>query len=125
MVVYNINGNNYFKLRDLAAAINSTEKNFNVHYDAVKGSINITLNKAYSKVGGELTVSNTTTVMKDTTLTTSRLSVNDNEVKLIAYNIDGNNYFKLRDIAQITNFGVTWDANKNIVGIDTHSQYAP
>ncbi|MFD0679055.1 MULTISPECIES: WG repeat-containing protein [unclassified Paenibacillus] len=119
---YNINGNNYFKLRDIATAVNSTEKNFNVNYDADKGSINITLNQPYSKVGGELTVS-TVTEMKEATMTTSGLFVNDKEIDLTAYNINGNNYFKLRDIAQISNFSVSWDANTNSIDISTHSEY--
>jgi len=38
---YNINGYNYFKLRDLAQAVNNTEKNFEVTWDAANNAINL------------------------------------------------------------------------------------
>lgn len=45
------------------------------------------------------------------------------QIQLIAYNIEGSNYFKLRDIASLINFNVTWDGTMNTVGIDTGSEY--
>jgi len=41
---YNINGYNYFKLRDLAQAVNNTEKNFEVTWDAANNAINLISN---------------------------------------------------------------------------------
>jgi uncharacterized repeat protein (TIGR01451 family) len=40
-----------------------------------------------------------------------------------AYNIEGNNYFRLRDIGEALDFGVTWDSAKNTVVIDTSKGY--
>src|SRR5690606_9905822 len=51
---YNINGNNYFKLRDFAQAVNNTEKNFEVTWDGKNNAINLISNKPYTSVGGEL-----------------------------------------------------------------------
>ncbi|MGO4373315.1 hypothetical protein AB4Z21_21620 [Paenibacillus sp. MCAF20] len=45
------------------------------------------------------------------------------EAPLKAYNIGGNNYFKLRDIAKVFNIGVTWDASTSTIGIDTSLAY--
>ena len=42
-----------------------------------------------------------------------------------AYNIGGNNYFKLRDIGQAMNFGVDWDSTKRTIAIDTSKAYTP
>lgn len=52
---YNIGGNNYFKLRDVANAINGSEKQFEVTWDGSKNAINLISNNAYTAVGGEMT----------------------------------------------------------------------
>jgi len=36
-------------------------------------------------------------------------------VNLTAYNIEGNNYFKLRDIGNIIDFGVAWNGLANTI----------
>lgn len=36
--------------------------------------------------------------------------VDDTRVYPTGYNIDGNNYFKLRDIGTLVGFGVEWDS---------------
>ena len=49
--------------------------------------------------------------------------MNGKEVAFDAYTIDGSNYFKLRDIGQALNFGVSWDSAKRVVAIDTGAAY--
>ena len=44
-------------------------------------------------------------------------------VSLAAYNIDGSNYFRLRDIAAALDFAVTWDNEAKTIGIDTAAGY--
>ncbi|WP_127586038.1 stalk domain-containing protein [Paenibacillus koleovorans] len=120
--VYNINDNNYFKLRDLAMAVNGSGKQFEVSWDAEKNAINLLSTSAYTPVGGEMAISGqpkTTTGM----LTTSKIYKDGQEVQLTAYNIGGNNYFKLRDIAQAFNIGVTWDAKTKTIAINTSIDY--
>ncbi|WP_051775372.1 hypothetical protein [Paenibacillus tyrfis] len=119
---YNINGNNYFKLRDLAMSVNDSEKSFEVSWDAAKNAISLASNKAYTPEGNELTISGKPTG-KQVTETTANLSLNGKEVKFTAYLIDGNNYFKLRDIAGLMNIGVTWDEKANAIRIDTKADY--
>ncbi|NLE01984.1 MAG: hypothetical protein GX640_19140 [Fibrobacter sp.] len=46
-------------------------------------------------------------------------------MSLKAYTIHGNNYFKLRDIAQAFNFGVIWDRIDSSIYIDTSIDYVP
>jgi hypothetical protein len=53
---YNINNNNYFKLRDLAKAVNGTDKSFEVSWDSANNAISLEPGKAYTTSGGELTV---------------------------------------------------------------------
>ena len=51
---YNIDGYNYFKLRDVAAALNGTEANFEVGFDAKTKSIALKNKTAYTSTGNEL-----------------------------------------------------------------------
>jgi uncharacterized protein YkwD len=57
--------------------------------------------------------------------TTSTVLINGVEVSVEAYNIDGSNYFKLRDIGQAVDFAITWDGNNNRILIDTSKRYVP
>lgn len=118
---YNINNNNYFKLRDVAQIIRGTDKQFNVTWDGTKNAINLISNEAYESTGGELTPGDG--LSKDSTLSDSTIYKDGVEVSLTAYNIKGNNYFKLRDLGLTFNFSVTWDGENNTVVIDTTQPY--
>lgn len=120
---YTINGNNYFKLRDLAKVVSGTEKQFEVAWDGTKNAINLASGKAYTAVGGELGKGDGKS--KTATLSTATIYKDGVVVALTAYTINGNNYFKLRDVAQAFNIGVTWDGATNTVGIDTATAYVP
>ena len=56
---------------------------------------------------------------------TTPFFLNGAPVEVDAYLINGNNYFKLRDIAALVDFGVTWNAASGTVGIDTMVGYTP
>ena len=121
--VYSINGNNYFKLRDLAYILIGTEKQFEVGYDGAKNAISLTSGKPYTAVGGEMETKGSGN--KSATPTKSTIYLDGKEVNFAAYYIDGNNYFKLRDIGQTFNFGTDYDRAKNAVVIDTGKSYTP
>jgi hypothetical protein len=57
--------------------------------------------------------------------TSAKITLNGIEVTFTAYEIDGNNYFKLRDIGQALDFGVVWDSTQDTVVIDTSTGYTP
>jgi len=57
--------------------------------------------------------------------TTSKIYLDGKDVQFTAYNIEGNNYFKLRDIGEAFDFGVTWDGARNTIVIDTSICYIP
>jgi len=50
--------------------------------------------------------------------------LNGKQVSLTAYNIMGNNYFKLRDIGSAVNFGVDWNSDTGEISIITTKGYA-
>ena len=109
---YNIDGSNYFKLRDLAQLLSKTNSRFSVAFDAQSNAVTIVSGKEYIPVGGELErgqdQSRTAAVSKQSVLingeATDRLSI---------YNIGGNNYFKLRDLGDALDFTVDYDADSN------------
>lgn len=106
---YCINGEVYIKLRDIASALNGTRKAFAVGWDSKNNAISITSGKKYIPVGGELTVSDSSTA-KEAKLTTTKTYLNGKEAKFTTYSIGGSNYFKLKDIAKALNFALWWDA---------------
>lgn len=56
--------------------------------------------------------------------TSSKVIIDGKEVQFEAYNIDYNNYFKLRDIGVIMDFEVDWDEGNNCILINTNNSYA-
>ena len=52
-----------------------------------------------------------------------RFYVNEQRIPLEAYEINGSNYVKLRDIGQAVDFGVTYDAKTNTVTIHPDEPY--
>lgn len=121
---YNINDNNYFKLRDLAYALSGSEKQFDVWWDGSSNAIRLTSGKAYTAVGGELTASGNGQT-PTATPSVSSVWLDGKKLSLKAYAIGGYNYFKLRDVGAAMNFGVDWDGSANTVSIDTSKNYAP
>jgi len=120
---YNIDGSNYFKLRDIALTLSGTEKQFDVGWDGASNAISLTSSKPYTAVGGEMTgkgAGNKTPAPSD-----SKIILDGKEVRSTAYNIEGNNYFKLRDIAEAFDFSVVWDGARNTIVIDTSKGYTP
>jgi exopolysaccharide biosynthesis protein len=115
---YNIENSNYFKLRDIAMILSNTSKCFDVQWDNEKNAITLVKNKEYTTVGGELTVSQVKN-SKNAYVTNSDIYLQSNRINLKAYNIENNNYFKLRDIAEYIGFEVIWDSATNSILINT------
>ena len=123
---YNINGNNYFKLRDLAMALTGSEKQFDVTWNAASRMIGILERTPYTPVGGEMVPgdgSNQTAIPQDFEVMLFWKGGGIVPMPLSAYNIKGNNFVKLRDLGEMLNFGVAWNAEKRIVEIDTNTYY--
>ena len=118
---YNIKNNNYFKLRDLAYALDGSDKRFEVGWDAASNAISLTSGARYTAVGGEMQGKGAGDVT--TALTDSRVYLDGSEVVLAAYTIGGNNYFRLRDVAAALDFGVVWDEERDMVVVDTSERY--
>ena len=110
---YLINDYNYLKLRDIAYMLNGTNKQFSVNYDEKTKEIILMSGKAYTAVGGEMVIKSGD--KKTPVLTKSEIYFNGSKLTLTAYMIDGNNYFKLRDIGEVMNFNVSWINEKVVI----------
>lgn len=117
---YNINDNNYYKLRDIAYILSGTESQFNVTWEASTDRILITSGEAYQTVGGEM-ASSVSTEIKNCTPSDSTVVVDGRTVSLTGYRINGNNYYKLRDIGEALDFGVDFDMDSRTVLIDSNA----
>ena len=118
---YNIEGSNYFKLRDVAFALSGTAKQFDAVWDGERNAISLISGKPYTVEGGEMAGKGSGN--KTPVLTNSKIYLDGKEVKFTAYNIDGNNYFKLRDIGEAFDFSLVWDGASNTISIDTNKAY--
>nr|WP_312579566.1 hypothetical protein [Sedimentibacter sp.] len=119
---YMIDNNNYFKLRDIAYALNGTNKQFEVTWNDQNNLINLISSKPYSIVGGEMTMNNTDILTPK--LINSKMILDSTEKTLAAYLIGNNNYFKLRDIGKMLDFSIKWDENSNSILINTTESYS-
>jgi hypothetical protein len=124
---YNIENHNYFKLREIAYALNGTKKQFEVEWDGSANAIHLTSGKEYTPVGQEITVIGAGNILVRETMTvyptTSTIYLDGVKISVTAYNIAGANYFKLRDLGMAFEFGVDWDGTTNAVIISTDKGY--
>ncbi len=114
---YTIADSNYFKLRDLAALLNGTDAQFSVAWDGEKGRIDLRTGAPYTPVGGELQA--LPAGSKAAAVTTASVYLDGKPLALTAFRIDGNNYFKLRDLGDALGFGVDWDGGTGTVLLQT------
>lgn len=115
---YNIQGNNYFKLRDLGAALNGTEKQFDILWDGAESTIRILTRQPYTAAADAGSAPSEASP-EEAVLSNATLFVDGMPAAVTAYNIDGLNYFKLRDLGTALGFEVSWDAEAGRILIGT------
>ncbi|MBE7063420.1 MAG: hypothetical protein E7390_06520 [Ruminococcaceae bacterium] len=119
---YNIDGYNYVKLRDIAALMRGTKKPFEVEWDEAAKIIRLTTGKNYTPLPGEdvglVWVKSSVAVRNDVAV-----SIDGVTTVFAAYNIDGYNYFRLRDLGKMLDFGISWDEAEELIIIDSASPY--
>ncbi len=122
---YNIDGSNYFKLRDLARLLNGTGSQFDVGWDETNKVVSVTTNHAYTTPNGhELEVgadkSGTAVVSTQTIMIDGRVRSD-----LAVYNIGGSNFFKLREMGDALGFDVDYDGTTNTAIVRSRGGQAP
>jgi hypothetical protein len=123
---FNINSSNYFKLRDIAFMLKTvnSEKQFEIRWNNDTEVMDIITDESYTPAGGEL---QTTVYQGPQTalISSARVLLDGVNLSLCAYTINGNNYFKLRDIAAAIDFDVDWNGETNTVIIEPDFGYTP
>ena len=105
--IYNISGYNYFKLRDIAALLTGTDAQFDVSFDAEKRTVYVETGKAYTPIEGDLATG--TDKSASCVLSDWKVEVNGEAKDIVAYNLGGNNFFKLAELGKALGFGVAYD----------------
>lgn len=111
--LYNVNNDNYIKLRDLAYMLNYSTNQFDVLYDQEKDAINIKKDSQYTVTGSEMTFINDPDI--NISLNESSLYVDYENVFIESYNINDTNYFKLRDLSSVIGFNFNFNENNIMI----------
>ena len=120
--VYKIGDSNYFKIRDVAALLNRSEKQFAVGYDGTKNAVTATTGQGYDKQTGDLAGA-ATGGNQSADPSNDAIYVDSQKIEAEVYKINGSNYFKLRDLGKALNFYVGWSAERGMY-IETDKPYS-
>lgn len=116
--VYNIDGYNYFKLRDVAKSFAGSMGEFNVGWDSAAQKIKV---ERWTPYNGSVVIEPSADRSVKTAVPNNDF-VNVDGMTYVyqkAYTIDGYNYFKLRDLTQVHDFWIFWDAETKTIGVDS------
>ena len=102
---YMISGNNYIRLRDFAFAVQDTDHKFSV--ESSGKCFYLELGETYLPAGDEM--SKGERVTKEPIYIIPAIFLNRQYVNMRTYKIDGEYFFKLRDIARLLEITVEWD----------------
>lgn len=118
---YLIDSENYIKLRDIAALLKDTKAKFKVEYDAEKDNIKITLGEAHDEdfvaPAEDAEKANKTGIPSYQPI----FDAEGKEIELKGYLIEGNNYFRLRDLGEKLGFGVAYNFVTGEVLLDSEN----
>ena len=109
--VYNVDGDNYFKLRDIAYLLSDTRFACSVDFNTALRTVWTLKGGSYVPNGDEMRtgVDNSSSCRASQWL----LMVDGMYHGCSVYNIGGNNFFRLRDLGNALGFGVDYDAATN------------
>lgn len=104
---YNINGNNYVRVRDVATLLKDTASGYDVQWDAEAKEVVLVSHTPYTPLGTE---NKTLPAGARMVKSIEEPTVADGVANMVAaYNVDGNTFYKLRSLGDLCNFTVDWD----------------
>ena len=124
---YEIEGSAYFRLRDLAMVLIGTEKQFEISWDQGKNAVSLTAGTAYTPIGNEMSkppeLSEASGDIGAVAYSPTTLFYIDNrQVPIRAYIINGSHYIMLADLAANLMFAAGRDEEQHAVKIITFSE---
>ncbi len=108
---YNIDGSNYFKLRDMAMLLRGTPAAFSISFDTESKAVYVEKGGEYEPVGTELITGEDRSDSCVPRVWT--LFVDGKKVEVSTFNIGGSNFYKLRDMGSAVGFAVDYNAESN------------
>lgn len=118
---YNISGSNFVKLRDIASILSGTNKQFSIGYNETTNAISLLSGGFYTTNGQE---NKPLKASKDIMISIQPVTLDNQPTTMTAYNIDGNNFVMLRDLALLLNFGLSYNSATDTIQITTSSNYS-
>lgn len=112
---YNINGENYFRIRDLAYLLSDSSARFSVDYDEAARSVRIATGDPYAPIGSEL--QSLGKEAQQAVSSPQAIYIDGQKAEaLTVYLIRDCNFFRLRDLADVLGFTVDYDeAGRRII----------
>ncbi|MEO3946551.1 hypothetical protein [Gorillibacterium sp. CAU 1737] len=114
---FNIKGNNYYRLRDLARNLSETTSQFDVTWNGKENAIEIVTGKAYFSDESEEIPSYYPSESYRAVRSTSKVIINGTKQEILAYTIEGSTYFQLRDLATRIPFEVEYDSKEDRIAV--------
>ena|GEM_PF-1695341 len=121
---YNIDGYNYVMLRGLAEILNGTDRQFSVTWEEKTRTVKLDTGRAYTPdsgaVNGPIIQLDKQGRVTNAVQSSQTLVIDGKTVTGIsAYNIGGNNYFKLADLQKYLGYGLDYNSSTRTVVIST------
>lgn len=117
LAAYSVQGYNYVKLRDIAAALRGTESKFDVGYDASSRTVLLQTNRGYAMQRGDLEPIRQ--LKAQAWLNHRPMIIDGRRDFLRTAMITDNNYIQLRELSRVLDFRVDYDEATRTVQIYT------
>ncbi len=114
---YAIEGFNYFKLTDMAFALDGTGKQFEVTWDMEKSAINMVTGSGHRHLGTEMQGNSGKSEVAERF--NSTVYKNGEAIQVLVYTIDGSSYFQLDTLKSVLGIDVGWDGATSTITIST------
>ena len=114
---FNIGGDTYVLLGDLAHRLDGTLSTFDITSDSSEKAIKIITQRQYTAKTLTSKLDIKEKAKKNVTTAKPTVYINGSKTKITAYTIDNNMYFKLKDLAKVFKF--TFKVKSNILTIKT------
>ena len=121
LLAFNVDGSNYVMLRSLAAVLNKTAAQFSVEFITESDALQVTTGASYPAAAAAVNVTGaweTEPVETRQTVLIDGQPVQD----LVSWNIAGNNYFRLAELARYLGYRLQFSAESNTVDILTEKE---